>query len=138
MKINYLLMVFCYFNLYNCNDRVEEYCQLKTFKVTATAYNSLVYQTNSNPNITAFGDSLKPGMRYLAVSRDLLDSGLVYNTQVKIEGFDSLYIVKDKMNRRYYNRIDIYMDNDIKRAKQWGKKNVVIEYCIPPRDTITN
>ena len=138
MKINYLLIVFCFFNFYNCNDSVEKHCQLKSFNVTATAYNSLVYQTNSNPNITAFGDSLKPGMRYLAVSRDLLDSGLVYNTQVKIEGFDSLYIVKDKMNRRYYNRIDIYIDNDIKKAKQWGKKNVVITYCIPPRDTITN
>ncbi|WP_241697196.1 3D domain-containing protein [Winogradskyella eckloniae] len=106
--------------------------------VTATAYNSLAYQTNSNPSITAFGDSLKPGLRYIAVSRDLLDSGLVHNTKVKIKGFDSLYTVKDKMHRRWRNRIDIYMGNDIEKAKKWGKKKVEIQYCIPQKDTLTN
>jgi len=43
----------------------------QTIEVTATAYNSLAYQTSSQPNITAFGDSLKPGMKCIAVSRDL-------------------------------------------------------------------
>ncbi|EPR70386.1 hypothetical protein ADIWIN_3742 [Winogradskyella psychrotolerans RS-3] len=122
----------------NCNTNADSTCHKTTLKVTATAYNSLAYQTNSNPSITAFGDSLKPGLRYIAVSRDLLDSGLVHNTKVKIQGFDSLYIVKDKMNRRYKKRIDIYMGNDVKRAKKWGKKKLKIEYCIQTKDSISN
>lgn len=105
-------------------------------KVTATAYNSLVYQTSSNPHITAFGDSLKLGLRYIAVSRDLIDSGLVHNTKVKIEGFDSLFIVKDKMNKRWRKRIDIYMGTDVKMAKKWGKKKVNITYCSNPIDSL--
>ncbi|BAO77299.1 hypothetical protein WPG_3069 [Winogradskyella sp. PG-2] len=113
-------------------------CYNKIFQVTATAYNSLAYQTSSNPHITAFGDSLKPGMRYIAVSRDLLDSGLVHNTKVKLDGFDSLYIVKDKMNRRWRKRIDIYMGIDVKKAKQWGKRKVNIEYCTPLKDSISH
>lgn len=124
--------------LFGCTNRVESKCIKEQIKVTATAYNSLAYQTNSNPTITAFGDSLKPGLRYIAVSRDLLDSGLVHNTQVKIQGFDSLFTVKDKMNSRWRKRIDIYMGNDVNKAKIWGKRKVKIEYCLPIKDTISN
>lgn len=138
MKISHYVIALCCLSLHNCNTNTENNCITNTLKVTATAYNSFAYQTNSNPNITAFGDSLKPGLRYIAVSRDLLDSGLVHNTKVKIQGFDSLFTVKDKMNRRYRKRIDIYMGKDLKKAKKWGKKKVVIEYCIQTKDSITN
>ncbi|WP_422104406.1 3D domain-containing protein [Winogradskyella sp.] len=131
MKTKVLQFLIIVLILVSCKRNAEAPCISKSFEVTATAYNSLAYQTNSNPSITAFGDSLKPGHRYIAVSRDLLDSGLVHNTKVKIEGFDSLYIVKDKMNRRWRKRIDIYMGLDVKKAKQWGKKSVHIEYCVP-------
>jgi len=133
----YFMMIIC-ISLHTCKTNTDSTCYKTTLKVTATAYNSLAYQTNSNPSITAFGDSLKPGLRYIAVSRDLLDSGLVHNTKVKIQGFDSLYIVKDKMNRRYKKRIDIYMGNDVKKAKKWGKKKLKIEYCIQAKDSISN
>jgi 3D (Asp-Asp-Asp) domain-containing protein len=129
-----LLFVF----VFNCAGTGNDDCTLQTMKVTATAYNSLVSQTSSNPHITAFGDSIKPGLRYIAVSRDLLDSGLVHNTKVKIEGFDSLYIVKDKMNKRWRKRIDIYMGTDVNMAKNWGKKKVTIEYCYNTNHTLTN
>ncbi len=135
MRFIVILILFI-FILLSCNSRQEATCILKKMEVTATAYNSLAYQTNSNPHITAFGDSLIPGLRYIAVSRDLLDSGLVYNTQVKIKGFDSLFTVKDKMNRRYRNHIDIYMGIDVKAAIKWGRKKVIIQYCIAPKDTL--
>lgn len=122
--------------LYCCNTRVGVECVPKRFEVTATAYNSLKYQTNSNPNITAFGDSLRPGLKYIAVSRDLLDSGLVHNTKVRLEGFDGSFTVKDKMNKRWRKRIDIYMGNDVYKAKKWGKKKINIEYCVPVTDSI--
>lgn len=101
-----------------------------TIEVTATAYNSLGYQTNSHPQLTAFGDSLKPGLKCIAVSRDLLKMGLKHNTPVKIEGFEGVYLVKDKMNKRWKNRIDIYMGNDVKTARNWGKKKVLITYGV--------
>ena len=139
MKTRIILIFVSILCLYNCNTAINnEQCNSNTIKVTATAYNSLAYQTSSNPSITAFGDSLKPGQRYIAVSRDLLDSGLVHNTQVKIQGFDSLYTVKDKMNRRWRKRIDIYMGTDVKKAKQWGKKKVEIEFCVKTKDSIPN
>ena len=116
--------------LFTCEEKVDVDCDIKMFRVTASAYNSLADQTSSNPNITAFGDSLKPGMRYIAVSRDLLDSGLVHNTKVKLEGFDGLFTVKDKMNKRWRKRIDIYMGTDVQKAKEWGKKKINIEYCL--------
>ncbi len=103
-------------------------------EVIATAYNSVSYQTSAKPNITAFGDSLKPDLNYIAVSRDLLKLGLKHNTPVKIEGFDSIYFVKDKMNARWKNRIDIYMGKDVKLAKIWGRRKVHIEYGIPKSD----
>ena len=118
--------------LLGCQSQLKE-CNTNTFQVTATAYNSLTYHTSSNPSITAFGDSLKPGMRYIAVSQDLIDSGLVHNTKVKLEGFDSLFTVNDKMNSRWRKRIDIYMGTDVKKAKEWGKKKINIEYCMPVR-----
>lgn len=136
VKLYSLIIAIFLFVTYSCKMELEQDCTSKTFVVTATAYNSLAYQTNSNPSITAFGDSLKPGLRYIAVSRDLLDSGLVHNTKVKIEGFDSLFIVKDKMNRRWRKRIDIYMGTDVRKAKKWGKKKVNIFYCVPEKDSI--
>lgn len=138
MRFYNYISILCFICLYNCNTKGELNCATNHLEVTATAYNSLAYQTNSNPSITAFGDSLKPGLRYIAVSRDLLDSGLVHNTKVKIQGFDSLFTVKDKMNRRWTKRIDIYMGNDVKKAKNWGKKKVNIVYCVPIKDSLSN
>ena len=130
-RIFWIIIIF--FVAFNCKKEVEskEIYEWKTIQVTATAYNSLAYQTNSNPLITAFGDSLKPGLKYIAVSRDLLKMGLKHNTPIKIEGFDGVFLVKDKMNKRWKNRIDIYMGIDVKAAKQWGKKKILITYGIP-------
>jgi 3D (Asp-Asp-Asp) domain-containing protein len=99
--------------------------------VTATAYNSLVYQTDSSPHITAFGDSLKPGLKYIAVSMDLLKLGLKHNTPVKIDGLEGIYLVKDKMNSRWKNKIDIYMGENVNAAKEWGIKRVCIDFGNP-------
>ena len=135
MRVNMRIILVLTLVTLGCKE-VEEKCTNKRFEVTATAYNSLAYQTNSNPIITALGDSLKPGLNYIAVSRDLLDSGLVHNTKVKIEGFDSYFLVKDKMNKRWRKRIDIYMGVDVKKAKDWGKKSVTIQYCAPKKDSL--
>lgn len=124
--------------IFTCKEEVrfEDKFDWKPIKVTATAYNSTVRQTSSNPHITAFGDSIYPGLNYIAVSNDLLKSGLKYNTPVKIEGLDSIYFVKDRMHSRWKNRIDIYMGLNIKAAKKWGRKKVTIFYGVPKDSTI--
>lgn len=115
---------------------IEDPYTWKPLKVTASAYNSLASQTNGNPQITAFGDSLKPGLKYIAVSKDLLALGLTYNTPVKIEGLEGVYLVKDKMHSRWVNKIDIYMGTDVHAAKQWGRKKVEIQYGILEEEPI--
>ncbi len=115
---------------FNCKKETSDNYEWKTLKVIATAYNSLAYQTDDNPFITAFGDSLKPGLRYIAVSRDLLRLGLKHNTLVEVEGLEGTYIVKDKMHYRWKNKIDIYMGTDVKSAKNWGRRKVKISYRV--------
>lgn len=106
----------------------------KSVEVTATAYNSVRYQTSHTPNIAAWGDTLKPGMKCIAVSRDLLEKGIDHNTKVKISGLDGIYLVKDKMHKRWKNKIDIYMGEDIKKAREWGTKKVMMEYPVKPKE----
>lgn len=122
--------------LYHCREaRYGDNYEWKTVKVTASAYNSTRQQTDKSPHITAFGDSLKPGLSYVAVSNDLFRKGLKHNVPIKIEGIDSVYFVKDRMHSRWKNRIDIYMGEDVKAAKEWGRKKVTISYAIPKKVT---
>ena len=111
---------------FSCKDKVEE--DWVTVCVTATAYNSLGYQTEGNPSITAWGDTLKPGMNAIAVSRDLMRLGLDHNAKIRIEGFDSIFLVKDKMHYRWRNRIDIYMGENVEKAEKFGRKKINISY----------
>ncbi|MGR5269115.1 3D domain-containing protein [Vibrio astriarenae] len=99
-----------------------------SLKVKASAYTSSVGETDSTPNIGAWGDTLKPGMKSIAVSRDLLDMGLTHNTEVRIKGLSGTYRVLDKMNKRWTKKIDIYMGNDVNKAKQWGVRTVTIHW----------
>ena len=100
-------------------------------EVTASAYNSTPAQTDGSPNRTAWGDSLYPGLKSIAVSRDLIKKGLTHNTKVKIEGFEGIYIVNDKMHSKWRNKIDIYFGKDVQAAKKWGRRKVKIEYLCP-------
>lgn len=107
-------------------------------EVIASAYNSVFWQTDSiSPSVAAWGDTLKPGMKSIAVSRDLIKMGLRHNTMVKIDTFPDTFLVKDKMHWRWKNRIDLYMGKNIKKAREWGKKKLMICYAVP-LDTIIN
>lgn len=123
--------------LATCKEKVvDDGYVWKKLKVTATAYNSFPSQTSkTHPGITAWGDSLYPGMKIIAVSKDLIPLGLDYNTQVKIKGDTSIYLVKDKMHSKWKNRIDIYMGEDKEKALQWGRKKITIHYRVR-RDSI--
>ena len=96
-------------------------------RVTATAYTSHIGQTDSTPNIAAWGDRLHPGMKAIAVSRDLLKVyGLKHGQKVRIKGLSGEYAVLDKMNKRWRKKIDIYMGMNKRKAFKWGRRKVEI------------
>jgi 3D (Asp-Asp-Asp) domain-containing protein len=99
-----------------------------SIEVTATAYTSTAGETDSTPTLTAWGDTLKPGMKAIAVSRDLIEMGLSQGVKVLIDGLDGKYTVLDKMDKRWDRKIDIYMGTDVEKAKEWGEREVVISW----------
>ena len=87
-------------------------------KVHATVYNAVPEQTNSDPGHTAFMFELDLTNPYkhkiIAVSRDLLNK-YPKGTQVQVSGtsYDGIFIVMDKMNKRYTNRIDLLINQEM-------------------------
>ena len=100
----------------------------RSLRVTASAYNSTPGQTNENPTLAAWGDTLTPGTRAIAVSRDLIALGLDHGVSVRIEGLDGDYTVLDKMAARWEKKIDIYMGEDVAAAREWGTREVTIHW----------
>ncbi len=99
----------------------------KQLRVTASAYTSHVNQTSANPFLAAWGHKLVPGQKTIAVSRDLIEKhGLTNGSKVRIGGLDGEYIVRDKMNKRYKEHIDIYMGLDRNKALRWGRRSATI------------
>ena len=96
--------------------------------VTATAYNSTVGQTDSDPTMTAHGVRLTPGMQVIAVSRDLEAMGLSSGKRVRIEGLPGEWAVVDRMAKRWRRRIDIYMGLDVEGARQFGRRKVRLRW----------
>ena len=133
----YLVLPVIILSFASCKNRVvDDGYVWKELKVTATAYNSFPSQTSKiHPGITAWGDSLYPGMKIIAVSKDLIPLGLDYNTPVKIKGDTTIYLVKDKMHSKWKNRIDIYMGEDKEKALQWGRKKITLLYRVKKDST---
>tara|TARA_A100001201_G_scaffold1957_1_gene4960 strand:+ start:1246 stop:1797 length:552 start_codon:yes stop_codon:yes gene_type:complete len=98
------------------NAIVEEF-KLEGMEVTVTMYHPVRSQTDSTPNILADGTRIRvhkaSEYRFIAVSRNLLKRWggfLDYGDFVVLKGTgekDGVYQVKDTMNPRWVNRIDI-------------------------------
>ncbi len=104
------------------------FAQERTMEVTATAYNSVRAQTDANPNEGAWGDEIRPGMKIIAVSPDLLEAGLDRGTEVRFEGLPGTWTVLDRTPSRFRKRIDVYMGTDIEAALEWGIRKVTIRW----------
>lgn len=97
--------------------------------VVCTVYNAVPEQTNSDPEHTAFMFKLDLNNPYkhriIAVSRDLLKK-YPKGTKVYIDGtrYDGIYTVMDKMNKRYTNRIDILINEDMPIGK-WNHTKII-------------
>jgi len=96
-------------------------------RVVATAYTSHRSQTDSTPFLAAWNNRIRPGMKIIAVSPDLIRKyGITNGVRVKIGGLPGTYVVRDKMNPRLHNHIDIYMGTNRRRALRWGRRRVVL------------
>ena len=108
------------------SEKLNEY-ETEGMHVTVTMYQPLRYQTDSTPNILADGTRIKTheasNYKFIAVSRNLLkrfggwldfgDFVLLKGTDVK----DGVYQVRDTMNKRFVNRIDILESPGVKPYK---------------------
>lgn len=86
-------------------------------RVVVTAYSSTVDQTDSTPFINAAGKRVRFG----TVACNFLPLG----TKIRFIRFypDQIFIVEDRMNRRFSNRIDIWFPTRT-QAKNFGKKKL--------------
>ncbi|MCX2681089.1 hypothetical protein OOZ15_14145 [Galbibacter sp. EGI 63066] len=131
---SFIFLVFLLNATFGCAQKKEipdDDFNWKPLTVKASAYNSMQGQTVGHPTIAAWGDTLRPGIKAVAISRDLIKLGITKNTPIKIEGFDGIYLVKDKMNARYSKKIDIYMGTERQKAINFGIKTLKIWYGIP-------
>ena len=95
---------------------VDEF-KLEGLDVTVTMYHPTRGQTDSTPDILADGTKIRihkaSDYKYVAVSRNLLKKNggwLEYGDFIFLRGTsgkDGVYQVRDTMNRRFVNRIDI-------------------------------
>ncbi len=94
---------------------------IKTFIVTVTGYSSTYEETDDTPFITASGDFVSDGV----VAANFLPLG----TKIRIPSLfgDKVFEVKDRMNERYFYRIDVWFP-DKESALRFGiHYNVKIE-----------
>ena len=99
----------------------------RKIRVIATAYTSHRNQTDSTPFLAAWNNRIRPGMKIIAVSVDLIKKyGLTNGVKVKITGLPGYYVVRDKMNKRLRNHIDIYMGVNKRKALRWGRRRVAL------------
>lgn len=111
------------------------------FTVRATAYNSLVAQTNAQPFITATGARTRWGI--IAVSRDLLGRDLPYGSLVRLRDLGSfhggrgagaydplleglVFTVEDTMHPRKTQQIDVWFA-EYADALRWGVRRLEVE-----------
>ena len=92
----------------------------REYTVSATAYSSEVWQTDSTPFTTASNTHVRDGV----VAANFLPFG----TLVRIPELfgNKIFIVEDRMNSRYWFNIDVWFANT-QVARDFGRKNITIE-----------
>jgi 3D (Asp-Asp-Asp) domain-containing protein len=112
-----------------------------SFTLRATAYNSLVEQTNDQPFITATGARTRWGI--IAVSRDLLGVDLPYGSLVRLTDLGTfahgrgagayqelldnhIFVVEDTMHVRKTQQVDVWFE-EYADAVRWGVRRLQVD-----------
>jgi 3D (Asp-Asp-Asp) domain-containing protein len=92
----------------------------RTYRVEVSAYNSEVAQCDDSPFITARGTHVRDGI----VATNMFPFGTV----IKIPSLfgDKIFVVEDRMNTRYQNNVDVWMESKADALKL-GRRTVTIE-----------
>ena len=108
-------------------DELANGVKLEGLDVVVTMYHPTKGQTDSTPDILADGTKITihkaSEYRYVAVSRNLLKrwgGWLDYGDFIVLKGTDGkdgVYQVKDTMNKRFVNRIDILESPGVKQYR---------------------
>lgn len=95
---------------------------------TVTAYNGVPEQTDDTPCISASGDDICSARRWgahvCAANFVPLGSHLAILDTSSMTAYEC--VVLDRMNRRYPNRVDIFMGDDIARARSFGIQKLLV------------
>lgn len=89
-----------------------------------TAYNSVEWQTDSTPCIAADGTDIC--LRYQAGECIVAANFAKLGSKIYVDKF-GLCTVADRMNSRYKNRVDIFMDKDVERATKFGLQKLLVK-----------
>jgi 3D (Asp-Asp-Asp) domain-containing protein len=94
----------------------------RSLYVSLTAYSSSIDECQGDPCITANGFNLCRQKQKDTIATNRLPLG----TKVQIPELygDKVFVVRDRMNSRYYNRADIWMETK-EEARQFGIKRSV-------------
>lgn len=108
-------------------DHVRKETVLLADDVTATVYNAVESQCNSDPTRTAsmfiLDKSKIPSYRIIAMERTMMQEyGLAFGDEVFIEGagaYDGTWQIQDLLNKRFkgQHRIDFLVPDDVKTGK---------------------
>ena len=108
------------------SDKLNEY-ETEGMHVTVTMYQPVRYQTDSTPNILADGTRIRTqdasNYKFIAVSRNLLKrwgGWLDYGDFILLKGTDGkdgVYQVRDTMNPKWVNMVDILESTNVKPYK---------------------
>lgn len=100
----------------------------RTFTVSVSAYSSAVDETDDSPFITASNTYVRDGI----VASNLIDpetgKRYAFGTAIKIPDLfgDKIFIIEDRMNRRYVNNVDIWVTSK-QEAREIGRRTLEIE-----------
>ena len=151
-----MFVIFYYSNniiddLYNEINILKDngYCEcleIQEFDVTVTMYNPTPEQTDSTPNQLADGTKINiwkaSEYRYVALSRDLIarwGGPFEYGDYIVIEGIgknSGIYQVRDTMNPKHTNRVDILKTSG---SRQFKYTNVTMyRYVKSNNDMVDN
>jgi 3D (Asp-Asp-Asp) domain-containing protein len=88
--------------------------------MTFSAYTSRVEECDDTPFITADGSYVRDGI--------VATNFLPFGTKIRIPELfgDKVFEVHDRMNKRYQDRVDIWM-NDLGAARKFGIRHATIE-----------
>ncbi|MCD4762297.1 3D domain-containing protein [bacterium] len=112
----------------NSLPETDNWQTIRTGYYTLSAYNSEVGQCDSTPCITANGFNLCEH----GIEDSVAANFLRFGTKIRIPDLfgERIFVVRDRMNKRYTDRIDIWM-LDKPEAKKFGIKIAKIEILEP-------